>query len=428
METISNIQQANERLAAYVPQVKELLGKDVTLERMTPLMELLGNPQDELKIIHVAGTSGKTSTSYYIASLLHASGKKVGLTVSPHLDSVTERVQINLNPLSEIEFCKALSEFLELIKPANPIPTYFELLIAFVYWYFAKANVDYAVMETGLGGLHDATNVAGNADKVCVITDIGFDHMHVLGDKLHEIAAQKAGIIKPKNHVLMYKQDDEVNKVFEQVSTKNKAKLTVIDELAERTNMMIPEDLNSLPLYQQRNWLLSYKVWEFIEQRDGLSAPRWDRILETLHQKVPGRMDTLIIGNKTVIMDGAHNEQKIHAFVDSFKKLYPHKKSAILLALKEGKEYESVLPLLLPICSSMIITSFDALQDLPISSIKPEELATAASKAGYKNVVTESDPIKAYEKLSEMPDEILLIIGSFYLLSCIRPLIMKPND
>lgn len=425
METISDIKQANERLAAYVPQVKELLGKDVTLERMIPLMQILGNPQDKLKIIHVAGTSGKTSTSYYIASLLHASGKKVGLTVSPHLDSVTERVQINLEPINDKEFCNALTEFLQIIDKYQPAPTYFELLIAFAYWYFAKAKVDYAVIETGLGGMQDATNVAGKSDKICVITDIGFDHMHVLGNTLEEIAEQKAGIIKPKNQVFMYKQDAEVNEVFKRVSSKNKAILTALEEQTERSNIMIPNDLLQLPLYQQRNWLLAYKVWEFIEQRDGLVAPSWEDMLKTLKQTVPGRMDTVNIKNKTLIMDGAHNEQKMQAFVSSFEQRYPGMKAAILLAMKQGKEYQAVLPILKPICNTLIITSFNTLQDLPINSINPQILANSAKKIGITNIESEPEPIKALDLLLQKPEKLLIATGSFYLLSCIRPSIIR---
>jgi dihydrofolate synthase / folylpolyglutamate synthase len=144
---IENLNQAERILAGYIPLVKKITGKDITLERMKPLMQALGNPQNNLKIIHIAGTSGKTSTAYYLANLLKIAGKKVGLTVSPHLDSITERVQIDLEPLGETEFCQAFGEFIDIIKPVEPEPTYFELLMAFAYWYFAKTGVDYVLQK-----------------------------------------------------------------------------------------------------------------------------------------------------------------------------------------------------------------------------------------------------------------------------------------
>lgn len=428
MTEVTNLDQANKLLARYVPLAHELTGKDITLRRMLPLMKLLGNSQDNLKIIHIAGTSGKTSTAYYLASLLQASGQKVGLTVSPHLDSVTERVQVNLRPLAEAEFCQALTEFLKIIEKHSDQPTYFEFLIAFAYWYFAKTKVDYAVIETGLGGLHDASNVAGREDKICVITDIGHDHMRVLGSSLEQISRQKAGIIKRGNRVFMYEQSEEVNKVFQKQVQNQAATLNVLREGEERANMMIPDALRHLPKYQQRNWLLAYEAYEYVRTRDELPAPSWEGLGKSLVVTVPGRMDTRQIGGKTLVMDGAHNEQKMRAFVSSFQVLYPGKKAAIALALKEGKEYQTVLPLLLPICARLIITSFDVLQDLPTKSTGSKILAKAAQKAGFQNIMVETDPLEAYNLLKNSSEDVCVITGSFYLLSAVRPAIIDNDD
>ena len=193
--TIRNLSEANAALLPYVSQTPRMTGDDLKLERVMKLMDVLGNPQDKLPVIHIAGTSGKTSTGYYMAALLKAGGKKAGLTISPHIDSVNERVQIGGSPLPEAEFCSELGNFLEIIRGAGQSPSYFELLYAFALWVFVRRGVDYAVVETGLGGLLDATNVTGRADKVCIITDIGFDHEYVLGSGLAQIAAQKIGIV-----------------------------------------------------------------------------------------------------------------------------------------------------------------------------------------------------------------------------------------
>ena len=395
-----------------------MLGRDITLERMTPLMAALGNPEAKLKIIHVAGTSGKTSTAYYVASLLQQTGKKVGLTVSPHVDSVTERVQINMEPLAETEFCRALSEFIELIQNVEPQPTYFELLIAFVYWYFAKANVDYAVIETGLGGLHDASNVARRTDKVCVITDIGYDHTHVLGHSLLEISAQKAGIIHAGNQVFMYKQAAEIMNVFSQQADAHQATLNVLSNGLIDKNKFV-----QMPAYQQRNWLLARHAFEYIRVRDGLPALTDAQLKTSQHVKVPGRMDIKQVGDKTLIMDGAHNQQKMGAFVESFKQLYPDKKTAILMSLKEDKEYKVVLPLIEPICSRLIITKFLVAQDLPAKPIGPEVIAKEANRLGFDNITQLTNLSRAYQMLLEAPEDIMIVTGSFYLISNLRSLI-----
>ncbi len=423
MTQIRDMNEAEQILATYIPQVKELLGKDLTLDRMRPMLAVLGNPQDQLKVVHVAGTSGKTSTTYYIAVLLKAAGKRVGHTVSPHVDSITERVQVNLQPLPESEFCHALSEFLDLITDVNPTPTYFELMIGFVYWYFVKINVDYAVIETGLGGSFDATNIVASQDKVSVITDIGLDHMHVLGNTLTDIAGQKAGIIQPGNRVFMHHQSPAVVQVFKDRCAEQQAILNVLS-----IEQQSSAELQRLPLYQQRNWLLAKAAYDYVAQRDSLPSLNEAQMHKAMHVQVPGRMDVKQVGSKTVIMDGAHNEQKMTAFVASFQKLYPEKTAVVVLALKEGKEYQSVLPLLEPITARLILTTFDAVQDLPARSIYPNLLAAEAKKLGHAHVQVEPDSSKAFSLVLASPEEICIITGSFYLLSCLRPAILNPND
>lgn len=402
--------EAEALLAKYVPLANATAGKDITVERTAKLMEHLGNPHKHLKIVHVAGTSGKTSTVYFIANLLMHAGKKVGVTVSPHVDTVRERVQINLRPLFEAEFVAALNRFMKLVETSPVQPTYFELMVGFAYWFFAEEGVDYAVVETGMGGLHDGTNVADNPDKVCVITDIGLDHMHVLGKTPVEIARQKAGIIHPRNEVFMHEQPEEIMQVFDEQCDKMDAYLNIamMNSEAEQSDM---------PDFQKRNWSLAYAVFEYLQERDILSRinPK-----ETMQLTVPGRMDLANVGGKTVIMDGAHNEQKTKAFVDSFRLKYPNTKVPVLLSLKRGKELAAVLPLLKPITSKLIVTTFQMHQDLPISSIDAQELSVAATKLGFDNVTTEPSQSKAYQVLLKSPGKVAIITGSFYLIGQLR--------
>ena len=155
---INNIEEANIFLSKFVNKTRLVTGKDISVNRTLKLLDKVGNPHQKMRVIHIAGTSGKTSTSYYIAELLGRAGLKVGLTVSPHIISVTERLQINGSPLSDKVFCNYLDEFIEEIGEDSDA-SYYEFLIVMMLWVFEKEAVDYAVIETGLGGIHDSTNV-----------------------------------------------------------------------------------------------------------------------------------------------------------------------------------------------------------------------------------------------------------------------------
>jgi dihydrofolate synthase/folylpolyglutamate synthase len=383
------------------------------LDNMLALMEHLDNPQEKFKIVHVAGTSGKTSTVYYVSALLAATGRKVGLTVSPHVDHINERLQINNVPLDETEFCAALTEYLELIEASPAKPSWFEAMIAFAYWYFAKSQVDYAVIEVGLGGLLDGTNVIKRSDKVCVITDIGYDHMSVLGNTLPEIAAQKIGIVHPGNAVFSYRQAQEIMAIFANWCLRHSADLHVVEELAD------DEYDSRLPAYQYRNWNLAYEIFKYVANRDNLQHLTSQVLSEVRHLQVPGRMDIRQVGDKTLVMDGAHNAQKMTAFLGSFKKLYPDARPAVLLSLKNGKEYEQLIPLLKPIASRFILTTFDVSQDVPAHSMDIDELVEAFKSAGVE-AANIPDQRQAYQALVSGPDKVCVITGSFYLLNQIR--------
>jgi dihydrofolate synthase/folylpolyglutamate synthase len=371
-------------------------------------MELLGNPHDRLKVIHIAGTSGKTSTAYYLAALLTVSGMKVGLTVSPHVDSVRERVQINGLPLSEAEFCMELGAFLEIVKQAGQQPTYFELLYAFALWVFDRQKVDYAVVETGMGGTHDATNVARREDKLCVITDIGLDHTHLLGETVAQIAEQKAGIIHAGNHVIMYEQSPEVMDVINKRVDNHEASIQVIEQPTKKET-----------LYQYRNWYLAERAYKYLCSRDELTNLTKQVLEETQQIQVPARMEVIQKESKTIVMDGAHNAQKMTAFVESFQAQYPTRKAVVLMALKEGKEYEELVNIMAPIAAKVITTTFETTQDLPVVSMDPAVIAQAFEQTGVpsQNVPNQH---QALQTLVEAPEQIAIITGSFYLLSQIR--------
>lgn len=403
---ISSFAEASRYLSRFYQNTRD----NYTLDNMRTLMDYLGNPQEKFRTVHVAGTSGKTSTVYYMSALLAAAGKKVGLTVSPHVDQINERAQINNMPLPEAQFCDALTEFLGLVETGPVEPSWFETMVAFAYWYFAKAEVDYVVSEVGLGGLMDGTNVIRRRDKVCVITDIGFDHMNILGETLPEIASQKIGIVQPGNQVFTYKQPDEVMTAFKDWTESREAVLNVVEE---------PGPANGIPAFQARNWNLAYAAYNYVSNRDRLEHLTSKVLRQTWLIQVPGRMDIRQAGGKTLIMDGAHNAQKMTAFLDSFRKLYPDAKPAILMSLKNGKEYEELIPLLKPIASRFILTSFESKQDVVSRSMDINVLLKAFQEAGI-DAMSVPDQRQAYEQLISGPEDIFLITGSFYLLSQIR--------
>ncbi|TXG76745.1 hypothetical protein E6P97_03045 [Patescibacteria group bacterium] len=413
---ITNLQQAEEILASYRPDVKEFLGKDMTLDRMRPLMEVLGNPQDKLRIIHIAGTSGKTSTSQYLAHMLRLTGSKVGLAASPHIDSITERVQIDDLPITEREFCDKLAIFLDCIKDVQSRPSYYELLVAFAYDYFAEQSVDFAVVETGLGGLHDGTNIAQREDKLCIITDIGYDHTKVLGETLPEISAQKAGIIHPGNHVVMFRQGQEVMETF-------RAHCDDVGATIQEVGPDLVDDFafdSQMPLYQRRNWTLAWSAYQRLANVHDLPVIEGDLIGQSRQLIIPGRMEILQRQDQTLILDGAHNAQKMSAFVTSFQALYPGKQPVVLLSVRDRKDFTSLIEQLIPLARKLILTSFYISQDIEHQNARLDEIAQHCLDRGFQSVVIEPNQHQAFGELMAADGDIKIITGSFYLIQQIK--------
>jgi len=408
---IRTLLDAEKYLSGFMTRTANVTGKDITIERMWHLLNLLDNPENKLKVIHIAGTSGKTSTAYYMASLLQQSGKNVGLTVSPHIRTITERLQINGNPVNDEEFCELLSAFAEIIGD-DIDASYFEILIAFVLWAFVQKDVDYAVIETGLGGLHDGTNVCQKPDKVCIITDIGFDHQHILGNSLKEIAQQKIGIVHPRNVVFTYKQSDEIQRVFVEYSNKMGADLNIV----QPKNLDIP-----LPKYQIRNWILAYETYKYIALRDRLPKVTEDKIAKT-YLSVPGRMQELNFGGVKFVLDGAHNVQKMSAFVESFKAKYPKRKVTAILSIKQDKDYKQVVKILSVILRKVYCVSFELSQDMPMKSVDPKKVHDFCASLGLESEI--ADNIKtAIKKIVEDNEQVAVVTGSLYILGSVLEII-----
>jgi dihydrofolate synthase/folylpolyglutamate synthase len=387
-----------------------------TLDRMLELMAFLGNPQNTLKIVHVAGTSGKTSTAYYVSSLLEQSGATVGLTVGPHVNEVNERVQINQAPLPELEFCKALDEFLSVINASDIKPSYFELLVAFAFWQFARFKVDYAVVEVGLGGLLDGTNVISREDKVCVITDIGLDHTNVLGKTIPEIAAQKAGIIFKHNNVFMHQQTSDVMEVITAKCQQESAELHVLQPWYGAAPGM-------LPLFQKRNFSLALKTAQFVLTRDGHAALSSEQVFDAAQVYIPGRMEIHRIQGKIVIFDGAHNHQKMSALVASVREAFPDKEVASLVTFVKATpdRWQQTVDALTALSHHIVVSSFAIEPESNVKeSVQVKEIAEYLRSKKSVTLVTHTKLQQACESLLMQPEPILLVTGSLYALSSAR--------
>lgn len=372
----------------------------ITTDRTFALAEAVGSPHERLTVVHIAGTSGKTTTCYYVAALLAQAGKKVGLTVSPHIASVRERVQIGGEPLGEMQFVAYFREFMNIVEQSGLEPTYFEMMMVFALWVFEREGVDYAVVETGMGGMHDSSNICRSENKLCVITDIGFDHTHILGNTLGEIAAQKAGIIASRNLVCMYEQVGDVMQPVYVAVNRSTADLRIAPASDATT-------------YQERNFGLAQFVYRQISLRDHLSeldAAQID-VARTTH--VPGRLEKIRVGDSTFLLDGAHNEQKMSMLISTLNTIYPAKKWPIVLVMKADKDTSAITSQLANIAAEVVASEFRSGQDLPAKSTPARELAELFRGANL-NVAARPRLEDALEYYLEKHTDLVLVTGSFY--------------
>lgn len=407
---IKNFLQAEAYLNSHVRQgSRQIFQGAKGLEKVRYFLKLLGSPQNKLKVIHIAGTSGKGSTCYLISSLLAGHGFKVGLHLSPHLTDVRERFQLNNKIISKREFIFYLNEIIAFV---NPSLSYFEVLVGLAFYIFQQKKVDYAVMETGLGGLYDATNIVDRKDKVAVLTKIGYDHMEILGKTLEDIATQKAMIINENSQVISIKQVKEAEKVIEKIARKKRSKLYLCHD-----RNLDKFELGLIGEYQKENASLALKTVELIAKRDGfeIDNKKVQQVFQTAH--FIGRFDIKKIKGKTVILDGAHNQPKMEAFTGALKDKFPKQKFYFLIAFKKGKDYQTMLKYIIPLASKITITSFFVdKQDLIHLSERPEKIGKELETMRFRDYEIIEDSKKAFKKILKEKNRTVIITGSLYLL------------
>jgi len=423
---LHNFKQAEKFLSLHIPTTTDTtFPGELGLKRAKYFLHLLGDPQEKLKIIHVAGTSGKGSTCYLISYILASQGFKVGLHQSPHLTDVAERFQINGLTISQKEFVFYLNKIIPMIEKIKNL-TYFEILVGLAFYIFADKKVDYAVLETGLGGWYDGTNVVSRADKLSVLTKIGLDHTNILGKTVEKIALQKAMIINENSHAISIYQEPKVEKIIKEVAKKKKAKIKFVVGVDTRVNpSVIGNQLNLIGDYQKENASLALEAVNYLSKRDGFAIDKKKVGAVFQNARFPGRFDIKKINNKTVIFDGAHNPQKMQAFISSLIKEFPKKKFNFLIAFKKGKDYADMLKIIVPWADSIVLTSFfTENQDMINASEDPAEIGRFV---GVDPRVDPSSKIipdlkKAWQEILEKKEPIV-VTGSLYLVGEIFRLI-----
>lgn len=399
----------------------ELAKAEFNLDRMYALMEELGNPQNKYPIIHVAGTKGKGSVSALCASGLKVAGFKVGLYTSPHLLDFCERIQINGEPISH----ELLIELVEEIKPAVakiPKLTTFEITTALGFLAFAKQGCNAAVIEVGLGGRLDATNIV--TPRVSVITSLSYDHMAVLGDTLAKIAGEKAGIIKPGVPVVSAPQKDEALEVLERVARENNSSVTLVgkdiklEPLAsslDGQSLRIRDNLRpstfdlQLPLlgsHQLENAATAYAALKVsgLEISDeaiqkGFADVKWRGRFEVARRDPP------------VIFDSAHNQDSFAKLRETLETHFPNKQVYLIFGASEDKNIPGMFAEMKPRIRRLIVTRADHPRALEEEKII--ELARQAELESEAATPVESALRRALE-LSANDGSIVLSAGSMF--------------
>lgn len=430
------------------------------LDRMRQLLTRLGNPDVGMKIVHVAGTKGKGSTSAMIASVLSTAGYRTGLYTSPHLERIEERMAIDGTACSADELVRLVDRIRPHVEALDELeravsdvgPTYFEIITAMAISHFAKRQVDIVVLEVGLGGRLDATNVC--LPMVSVITSISRDHTKQLGDTLAEIAGEKAGIIKPGVPVVSGVNASEPREVIVAVSHQNGCRLMAVGEQfhfrdAAANHWALPLDRrpagNTLDFFGtiagERRELSSVQLGLVGHHQAANAAVAIATLFELQHQgwniseyairtglanvRMPARVE-VFPGKPTVIVDTAHNEASAQALVETIEQHVPRPRW-LVLSISRDKEVRAIVRTLAPHFDRFVATQYvenpRAVSRVQLAEIVGEELAAIDRKESQVTVC--EDPSEAWEfvQRTALPNELVCISGSFFLAAEMRRLV-----
>ena len=361
-----------------------------SLRHVEELLNRMGNPQLTARTIHIAGTKGKGSVAAMIAQVLSASGYKTGLYTSPHLHNLRERISIDGSLISEAEFAAAMAEvkpFIESMRQDTAFRqlTYFEALTALAFAYFQKKRVDFQVLEVGLGGRLDATNVVTNP-AVCIITSISLDHTQILGNSLEEIAREKAGIIKPGCWVVLSPQPEEAASVISDICREKEAKAVQVGKDITwhkiggdlyHQSLVIEGRMNnyqvSIPLlgdFQLENTATAVAALEILSS-EGFAISTADIAQGLAQVKWPGRFQ-ILQQHPTVLIDGAHNVASMRRLVSNIKAYFAHKRIFLVFGTSCDKDIPGIVNELVPLSPQVIVTQASHSRAAPLSTLAAE--------------------------------------------------------
>lgn len=425
---------------AYINDTPRFTTKN-TLENTKAALEKMGNPERRMKLIHVAGSNGKGSVCAYLSSILTTAGKQTGLFTSPHLVDINERFQINQENVSNELFLEAFEAVMDMVhtllkeQPDTfAHPTFFELLFLMGIYIFDKANMEYVVLETGLGGRFDATNVIEHP-LISVITSISLEHTEYLGDTCAKIAGEKAGIIKEGCPVVYDGTREDVSEVIEANAAQMHSRAYAIRpdmykilmnthktiDFSMDTGYYEPMDvsIDSVAEYQIMNAMEAVTAAEVMDI--GLTEEDIHRGMERMHWQ--GRMETVLPG---VILDGAHNDSGVEEFVKTARKFQKDTKLTLLFSCVKEKDYDGMIR---TICESLdfesvVVTQIDSYRQVP-----SEELAQIFRKYTTRPVEEISFIDDAFdEAMKRKGDGVLFCVGSLYLVGSLKSLIRSRKN
>jgi len=346
----------------YIHSVK-WQGSKPGLERTQELLKALGNPEKQLKFVHVAGTNGKGSTSICIASVLIKAGYKTGLFISPYVLRFNERIQVNGVHITDAELEREIDEIRPFADAMEDSPTEFEIITALAMKYFLRKGCDIVVLEVGMGGRLDSTNVI-ETPELAVITAIGYDHVKELGPTLKDIAGEKAGIIKNDGDVLIYGGEQDVENVFERISSERSARIRKADFPRITKQEFTLEGIKlglkpygeiMLPLigaYQPKNATVAITALEMLRDK-GYKINDEDIITGIASVSWPGRLE--ILGRDPIfILDGSHNPQGMEATAESLRHHFKNQKIIFMLGVMADKDVDAMLLPVAPLASAFI--------------------------------------------------------------------------
>ncbi len=384
-------------------------GAKFGLNNTIKLAALAGNPQDQLRFIHVAGTNGKGSTCAMLESIYRATGLRVGLFTSPHLVAFGERIQVNRKMIPEAEVARLVGEMQLLLKqfPAEEHPTFFEVVTVMALRYFAEQKCDLVIWETGLGGRLDATNIV--SPLASVITNIQYDHQKWLGETLASIAYEKAGIIKPGVPVITGADAPEALAVIEDTARQKGSPFTMV-EPAEAN--LPPLDALQLPLlgrHQKMNAAVALAVTRTVAPGIPLEPERILTGLTRVHW--PGRLQLVSRpSGQRILLDGAHNIAGAESFATALEEYFPGTKPGLILGILRDKDWPAMCELLAPLARHIML--------VPVHSertAEPHGLAEVCRRANPLAQVIEHSSLEAALADAEQ-DRFVAIAGSLYLI------------